>query len=709
MVDQDDVAEDDDVKKGVEQGEKESADKAGADEPVEAPKRTANTSAPVQFSRTVSILPNTPMSDFDLGRIKAYQANDDDQKGISIAYVCEKDIAAREFDKSVYQNMINSTFIQFKGAGPRYWPPAGEERYIIVYSFNLGDCLLGKGQAPTLGMRLDIMMRVVVEPLITALQDMRDSDFFHGAINPTNMFMASGGEEKIVLGDCLAAPPGYTQPVLYEPIERAMMAPVSKGKGTSAEDIYSFGVSLAVIMRTIDPMEGLSDDDIIKHKIEHGSYASLLGNERFQGPILELLRGVLHDNPAERWGVDEITAWQDGRRLTPKQAMKSKKTPRPLEFLGEKYYQLPILAMDVDRGPDELQELVESDVLETWLTRALEDVEALDRVEEGISLAAQNGIGPYYADKLVNCLSLAMFPMSPIRFKGMRIGGGGVGSTLLHVMATKKDVTAFKELFLQKVTMDWLNLQQNPSVDAGRLVNIYDNCRGFLHQNRVGFGIERCLYVLCPEAHCLSDILSDYFVTSSEHMLRAFEHMCQNGRAPDSFLDRHTIAFLSVKDSKVIDPFLYDLNAKDEHKRLVAELKVLAGIQRLAGEKDLFHIAKHFMAKMQVIYQRFHDKEIIEKVDKNVKKYVDTGDLHKLSLLIDNPDLVAKDLNAFRYAMHEYKTLQNEATDLEQRLEDKATYGLAAGRQISSLVASILALMIILFMAAISLSGKLNF
>ena len=61
---------------------------------------------------------------------------------------------------------------------------------------------------------------------------------------------------KIRLGECLSAPSSYRLPALYEPIERALADNGARGAGGYADDMYSFGVSLAVILRSVDPLEG---------------------------------------------------------------------------------------------------------------------------------------------------------------------------------------------------------------------------------------------------------------------------------------------------------------------------------------------------------------------------------------------------------------------------------------------------------------------
>ncbi len=627
----------------------------------------------VKFGKDIEIDLAERLPIYDVGKVKAYRAVGKGKKsGQFFALVCERHLVPRIKAAVVYERIINNTLINLVDFGIIYWTPAKQERYVFIYQDVIGKPLLEKGGNPFLGWKQEAVMDAVVKPMVDILQDFRDKDFFHGAIRPENMFNAdkSSNVKKIVLGDCLSVPASYTQPVLYETIERSMVDPIARGPGTQAEDLYSFGVSLAVLMRTKDPLAGMDEKEVIKQKIEHGTYAAITGKDRFKGSILELLRGILHDEPAQRWTIDEVLVWLDGRRLSPKQSQRQKKAPRPFVFLGEKYFLIQLLAMDIDLNPAETFKIVENEELVQWLDRSVEDEETSLRVQEAQKMSKEGGVGPGYQERLVANLSSALDPMAPIRYKGLHLNGDGIGAALAEVIALKQDTKVFVEIFMNNVAKNWVKGVEHPNLAGGALVTRFDRCRTYLHQVKVGYGIERCLYLLCPEAHCLSEKLKGYFVTTPEYMIEAFEDMCSKGKAPAFFLDRHSIAFLSVKDSKCIDSYLYDLDSPDEHKKILGNLKCLATIQK-RGEMGKFpEIAQVFADMLPVVYKRYHDNNIRGKLEKNVNRFATVGDLVKMAGLLDNAEVQQKDFSAFKNAMHEYASLKKEARDLEQRLQD---------------------------------------
>ncbi|MBP7721619.1 MAG: hypothetical protein KA155_03690 [Alphaproteobacteria bacterium] len=659
-------------------------------------KKSAGRAASIKFDHNVEIFPDTRMPEYDSGDVKAYRAISRDKVNY-FALVCERHLVPRTRSATNYAGLLNPFLVPLVAMGKIFWSPAGQERFVIIYKDVLGKRLM-KETDYALDWRQDDVMNIVVKPMIGALVDFRNRDFAHGAIRPSNMFYTGPASkpEKIVLGDCLALPSSYNQPVLYQTIERGMVAPIARGEATLTDDLYAFGVSLAVLMRSNDPLEGMTDDEIVRAKIELGSYAAITGKERFKGSILELLRGVLHDDPTQRWTLEEVMVWLDGRRLSPKQSIKEKKAPRPVLFSGEKYFLSSLLAMSLDSNPGDAVRLVESDDLNQWLIRSVEDDVALERVENAIKTTREKGTGPGYEDRLVANLSIALDTKAPLRFRGLRMTGDGVGKAMAEAMVLRHEIQPFVDLFAQNIAFNWITVQENQHIDVGNLISRFDSCRNFIRHGKIGYGIERCVYLLCPEAHCLSDKFNDYHVLTPEDMVLAFEDLCKKGKAPINFLDRHCAAFLSVKDSKVIDTYLFDLASWEDYKKILGNLKCLATIQERSSMPMLPGLASAFMETIDVICERYHDRDVREKLQKSVARYAAEGDLAKMAGILNNAELMARDLGGFKEAMREYNGLQKEYVELETRLADAANFGKSAGREVAAVTSSIIAAIIIL-------------
>ncbi len=662
----------------------------------------------IKFSKNIEIDCGCRLPAYDVGPVKAYRGVQKGKNGQNcIVLVCEPHLIPRHRATSIYSSISNSSLATLQAFGTVYWPPAEAERYVFIYHNNLGKSILREG-ITSLGWKQDLVIEAVVKPMVSVLKDLASREFVHGSIRASNMF--DGGisdvPKKIILGDCLAVPSSYANPAIYQTIERSMLDPIGRGQGTLADDMYALGVSLSVILRTKDHFEGKSDDDILRSKIELGSYAAVTGKDRFKGSILELLRGLLHDDPEQRWTVEETLIWLDGRRLSPKQSVKRTKAPRPIVFAKEKYLYPSFLAMDVAKHPQQLQVLVENGELEQWLSRALEDEVVVERFTRAVAVSKERGVGAGYAERLAAAVSTALDPCFPICYKDVRLTTESLGPAMVEAIALGKDIQILVEIISQNVALNWLFLQEGSLLDTASYKTRLDSCRNFVRQTKIGYGVERCLYTLFPDCHCLGSVLKNYVIRSPEDMMYAFENLAQKGEAPVLFLDRHSAAYLSVNEPKVIDSYLFDLGASEKYRNILGNLRCLSTIQRRFSLPAFPGIAKVFEENLLVVYERYHDREIRESLQKKISDYVKGGSLVKMAALLDDPDTLNEDLRGFSLAMTEYMYLSKEKENLEMRLKDKNVFGKTAGQSVSAIVASLLSGVTILFIVFMFFSQK---
>lgn len=647
--------------------------------------------------------PTSPIPEYNSGPIKAYRAKLTKGGGEFVALVSVPHLVPRHAKMDVYESIINPNLLRLIGRGSGYWPLDKVERYFLIYEQS-GKPFVKKGAEQALHWKAEQVQEKILKPFVGILQDFRDKDFTHGNIRLSNIY--EGRDGKMVLGDCLATPSGARQDAAFEPIERAMADPVARGPGTQASDIYSFGVVLAAALRAHDPFEGLEQDKIIQKKIDLGSYAAVTGKERFTGPILELLRGVLHDDPNQRWTIDEVLIWMDGRRLSPKQAAKKIVAQRPIVFCNKKYIQPITLAMDIEMNPQEAKRIYMDGELKNWFERALEKSDLYEKIETVMNFGGEIVNTKGHEDKFVSYMSMGIDPDAPVRFRGQRIHPDGLGTALAEAYALKQDLNVYADLINYNIVMSWIRIQSSNSIDIGGLVNKYDKCRMSLKQQKIGFGLERCLYILSAETPCLSSKLKDYYISSPEDMMHAYEDICEKGKAPLNFIDRHIAAFLSVKDNKIIDSYMIDLAAPERYKQMLATLNCFGLLQKRSKLPMMPNLANALADQLNVVYKRYHDRTVRETLKKNITRYAVEGDISKMAGLLDNVQVKQKDFEAFKKALREYRELDMEYKKLDMNLENKNKFGVATGQEASALISSIIAGLIILFVAFLYLSGS---
>ena len=188
--------------------------------------------------------------------------------------------------------------------------------------------------------------------------------------------------------------------------------------------------------------------------------------------------------------------------------------------------------------------------------------------------------------------------------------------------------------------------------------------------------------------------------------LFAYEDLCDKGKAPNLFIDRHVAAFLGVKDNKVIENSMADINSDEFHKQMLGNLKCFATLQRRSQLPAFPRVAQAFAEQMNVIYKRYHDRKVREALKKNIVTYAAAGDLVKMSALLGNPEVQKKDFLAFRQAMAEYEDLRQEKFTLLQKMENPKTFGVKTGQEIAAVIACVISGLVLVTIGFMYLSKQ---
>lgn len=646
--------------------------------------------------KDITIYPDRRLPAFDKGPLKAYIAKAKNGNEC-YALLCEKEFVPRINSISKIENVANPDLQKPLSYGTFYWPADDSFRLGFVFERNIGKPFLKEGDELALGLKQEVVMNAVIKPMVNIMLDMWDSELVHGSINPYNMYKKESAKlEGVILGDCLTLPFSYAQPALFETIPRAMTDPIARGYSAFEDDLYAFGVTLTVLMRSHDHLKEMTDREIIKNKLEFGSYTTLVGKDHFTGAILELLRGLLQDDKRQRWGIEEVLTWMDGRRLSPKQSnVVIKRAARPLKFLKKNYLRPDLLVLDLQDDVEESARLIESDELNQWIVRSVDDKDKGRALQEAIEKARETGKDSNYTDKVVSRAAMAMSPLLPIQYKKRVYLPEGIGAAMAQSFVRRENLAPYVELFAQGTVVYWLKLNADDIPNATALLSRYNDCHNFLKDSSRGQGPERCLYLLSPEAPCMSEMLDKYYIRGPESLLKAYEDMAQKDERSPVFFDRHIIAFLSVRDPKVIDPHMVDLNSKDKHRNLLAILKILAGLQRRSGKGKFPALSDWVVDVVRPLADHFHDDKLKEKIKKKLTKYRKSGDLTKILHLLDDRSAIEDDNTAFKYAMYEYQSLRSEAIKLQMRLDDRDVFGKGTGQEISAIVSGLIASIII--------------
>lgn len=699
-----DITSENPEKQGGDAVEKDAVEQdSNQKDSTEAEKKSSGNE--VVVNNDFRIFVNEPLPLYNKGVVKAYRATGGSRHARRlVALIADKSVTPCFASEGKYTNISNPNLCSLVHSGKVFWTPNNAETYCFIYEDVGEPYIKDTKKTQALGLAPDVVLSNIVAPMIALFRDFRNKEFVHGSIWPGNMFDCNAKlGQKISLGECLATPASSNMPALYEPIERAIADPMGRGLGDFSDDLYSFGASLAVMLRSEDPLKGLSEDKIIEYKIEKGSYVALLGKERLSGALLELLRGLLYDDYTQRWTFEDLDAWIDGRRLTPKQAPKRIKATRPIMFQDKKYIRPEVLAKDMHMDSDGAVKLIESNELEQWVERAIEDKIVKLRLEQSLGEIETYDRGSTYNARVTCSLSNALYPECPVRFQGINFTVQGFGPYLTQAYVNKANIEPFVDTMKNKFILPFL--RETRSLDKVVLMSCFDEVRSALKKTDMNLGFERTLYVMNPKAPCLSPILDKYYVQTPRDMMHAFEALCKKSSKSTILFDRHIISFLSVKDKLCIDSHLPKISSKDPKERILGQLKVLSTMQRRLGLGNFPAIAQWVYKGLDPVFQCFHDSKQLENLKKSITKLAQDGDLQAMSAIFENPKIYEEDLSHFYMAMKEYQELQEEKEFIEGELSKGNKYGQNTGRQIASVISMIISFIIIVLSAYHGLTG----
>lgn len=672
---------------------------------------TADTVLPpglVQFgTHDIYIDSNAPLAQYSKPHAPAFRAIDTETNRKYIAVLTGKQVIPRFASMSVFKNLHSPHLQQYHAGRPVVWPADNISYFVCLFDPPRGLPVMDEQGTINLDIGPDCPSKYItshiIGPFVKLLEELRENDIAHGAMNLQNLYgLVEGETVSLMFGECVSAPYSYTQPALFEPVSRALADPVARGKGAEKHDLYSLGVCIALLVMGKNPLANVSDKDIIARKIEIGSYAAIVGNERISSNVAEFLRAVLTDEYSSRWGMEETLKWLDGSRMTKKPSRPTEKAARAFTFNKKKYSYIRNLAQAfIDQPTLTIQTLKEKKFLQ-WMHRNIADKNTIANFDK--NFGSDKNPAEDYSDQniMVTHAAIALDPDSPIRYKNMAILPAGYGSALAHAVLHNENVSTYLEILQRQLYHYWFDMQ-HIHIDSSSSLNMdLERARNTLRQKMPGRGFERILYALNTETHCLSPLLKDAYARDAADLLLAFETLAANNAMPklENVFDRHVIAFLLQHESKVIEPVLSMIvSVKNDH-RIIGLMRCFSAIQKNFNNLPTPHLLSWFIQNITPALERIHDKRLRQHITEGIGKLADETQLSLLVNLVDNPDTINEDLRHFVIAKAEYQAFEFEQTLLKTKLSGKNSLGFTMGRQAAMMVSVIVSTIMILISLA---------
>lgn len=633
------------------------------------------------------ILPATPAPGFRTAAAEAYRAIDRSRRGDALfALVCDRGLPPRQDAIELLAPLRVDELMTPNASGVIEWPPLGRRCLAMIFA-EPGGARVSEGLDRDIPpVSEDEALNVVLPPLLTALKALFALGLTHRAIRPTNLYRRAG-DRRFVLGECVSAPPAYGQAVSIETIESGLALPSGRGPGTPADDLYALGVTLVYLLIGRDPTRGMSDEQILVEKMNRGSFAMLLAGERPPLKILEILRGLLADDPRERWTLNDLHGWIERKRLAIKQYLPPKRAARPLEVGDSGYSTARALAHAFARNPKAAARLIRSGELEAWLQRSLADPER----SAAVALAIDGADASTQEARYVARVTMALDPRAPVRYGNFAAAVDGLGPALAEAYLAGNGMATIAELIAARLPQFWFTLQTGFKPEQSAFLKTYDRYRQLLDDRRPGFGVERLLYELNPGLHCLSPSIERDCVIDPSALLPALERASASNHLGELVIDRHVAAFLAVRCRQAVADWHDDLASPAPERRIEGTLHVLARLQKFYGPAAVISLGERMGREVPVLVDLFHSQSRRKRLRAAIAKPSGQGNLVALLNVVASPAEQRRDEAEYRAAKSEHAAIGRALQTLREDLDARAREAVALGGRLAVMAAVVLA------------------
>lgn len=635
-----------------------------------------------ELDKHFTFFPSRPLPAFDHAHGKAFEAQDTHSPNKQLyAMVLDNNVPYRTTALNEMKGVAMPFAVILHGYGAVQCSHLGESRMVLFLERPQGQTLtdIVKTQGRLHEHRVTDQ---IILPVVKTLLSMRDREvpISHGHINANNFFL--GDESK--LGECYSAPCSMFNHYLYEPPERAGAVPMGRGEANEKSDCYALGVLAFEAIFGLDKLRSLPREEFTRLTLEIGTYNLFASNREFTDMYQDFFRGVLADNPNERWGLDQMQQWISGKRFNMIAPSAPKEASRAFEYRGENIFSRRLLAYVFQRHWRDATKDIRTMRLDRWAEMSLHRPEMAERIERALRIAGEASNERAINDMMTRIVAI-LDPTGPIRTLSFAVRPDGIGP-MLAALTSENNPTELNYLLGMIETdvsnywseLDNFNKPQDQSV-LWRLQRV----RSFLKSRAFGFGMERVLYDLNPTLPCQSDLLRHYHVTTASDALKALDATAKNLAPDTSFTDRHLAAFIASKIDVSKEVRLLDLSTIPtlaNNAELVV-LKILARAQARYERLQLVGLTTWAAMRIEKMLDEIHNRVTRKELKLELKRLAQSGMLVDVLSAVVNRDIALRDHEGYAKAIAAHqinhakierfqnpKLIQKSATELGGRL-----------------------------------------
>ena len=601
-----------------------------------------------------TLRPDKPIPSLDTQYAKAYEAIDDFNTNRQIyGLVCEPTLPYRQQAIDALLGATVPHLPALYGAGTVHCSHLGEARYVLFVERPQGR-RLSDAMATQPRLHEHQLIDYVLQPTIRALIGMRDKKVSHGNICP----------EAIMVGDapglteCYSTPSGTLAHYIYHPIERLMCGPLGFGDGNEKSDVYAIAILAYELLFGLERFKKLSKEEYIRGILTMTSYQLFAMNREFSDAFQDFFRGCLNDSPAERWGLEQVSQWINGKRFNMTAPIPPKEAARPFNFGGENFFSRFLLAHAFHRNWREAVKDAKGMKLERWCESSLHRPELAEKIERALRIAGEASTEKHVSDMMTRIIAI-LDPTGPLRSLSLSLRPDALGLMLAAQLARgdQQELGQLLNMIETNVGTFWADLSEaNKLGDMSTAIWRLQKVQPYLKKRAFGFGVERTLYDLNPSLSCQSDFLRSFHITNAGEALRALDAIAHNMAPDTSFADRHLAAFVAARIDLTKEVRLDDLATIPTlatNEELIV-LRILARAQIKVDRNNkmpLVGLCTWAAMRIEKMIDQIHNRILRRRLKLQLKRLASSGDLSAVLGLLINSDIAQRDYDGFTKAI----------------------------------------------------------
>jgi hypothetical protein len=635
------------------------------------------------------IVRSAPLPSYGTSATQAYRVEDKQHGPLDLyALVGDQTLPPRSEEIAVLIDFDHRHLVRLVDAGTVPFSGPGTAHQTIILQFPAGGHVMPPQGAHAM-IENDVKRRIM-GPVIEALSALHEQSIVHRAVHPHNLFYADELGRQVVLGDGVSCVPGQCQPSAFEPLERASVAPLGRGRGGREADVHAFGATILALLMGRLPGAEIPTEDLVDARMERGSLRALMGDFRCSRNMERLLGGMMSDTPEERWSLHDVEQWLLGEHVSGVVVPRLLNPIKPFPFQEREYQSTRAVAEAFNRQWNDAAAEIQTGRLEKWLASSRERLAMAESVTALRETWAGGG-SKMGTDELISRICNLLDVDGPICYKGMSVSIDGIGPLLAQAYLEGREDQAQKigAMIGMGLPMVWISADNERRKAMASSTAKFTRIRQYIKKSELGYGLERCLYELNPTMRCLSPLTEPDACGDAGALLGALNVMGAKLGETTPWTDRHIAAFIAAAFHPRSDATLASTKMPDDLRatQTLGGLILFATAQGRSKLPLFPRLTRAMGPDTMEIVGSYRSRTTRANVTAEVERLLDAGDISAIVTKLTNSELQAKDLDEYRNAVTCYRQANAEISVLKVNASRRRAQSVLIGRRIAAWIA----------------------